>query len=291
MKISLCLFVVFVCGTAYGQTPDATAAVANELYKDGVQSYTRGLYSEAEYSFRKLYNMTPDDERGMVGLVETYTAQKRIDKALEILQAAIQKNPDRNGYRIALGNIFVRSEQYDRALEQYRIVLEQTTDREARGGLLLKIGETYRLKGDLSEAIAYFREAIVATPKNPTPMVTLALVLQGMGKFEEAKPVYLEILKLNPNEPLTLNNLAFFLASGSEADVDMALEYALRARKVSPDDIHIADTLGWVYLKKHRVDEAIAIFQENLNHEMNNTNFQDHLKAALKEKEEAAAKQ
>ena len=42
----------------------------------------------------------------------------------------------------------------------------------------------------------------------------------------------------------------------------MALAPAPRARQLAPDELTIADTLGWVYLKMNRLQDAIAIFRD-----------------------------
>ena len=45
-------------------------------------------------------------------------------------------------------------------------------------------------------------------------------------------------------------------------NLDMALSYAQTAREQSPDEPHIADTLGWVYYKKNAYLLAVSLLKE-----------------------------
>ena len=77
----------------------------------------------------------------------------------------------------------------------------------------------------------------------------------------EAKQVYEATLKLDPNNAVVLNNLAFLLAE-SGGDLDDALTKAQRAKQILPNLFEISDTLGWIYLKKNLADNAIDIFKD-----------------------------
>ena len=44
-------------------------------------------------------------------------------------------------------------------------------------------------------------------------------------------------------------------------DLDQALTMAQRAVQAAPKSPEIADTLGWIYIKKNLSEEAIRIFR------------------------------
>jgi tetratricopeptide (TPR) repeat protein len=82
---------------------------------------------------------------------------------------------------------------------------------------------------------------------------------------------------------VALNNLAFIVAE-SGGDLDRALTYAKRARQKLPEAHEIADTLGWIYLKKNLTDNALEVFQELVKSQPNRSTFRFHLGMALSQK-------
>jgi tetratricopeptide (TPR) repeat protein len=77
--------------------------------------------------------------------------------------------------------------------------------------------------------------------------------------------MYEEVLRLNQDQPEVKNNLAWLLVnspSASEADLDRALELAQSAKESLPNNPSVADTLGWVMLKKKVCSAATSLFHE-----------------------------
>ena len=107
----------------------------------------------------------------------------------------------------------------------------------------MRIGETYRRKGDAGAAIQSLQKARETLPDNIVVLSTLALVLDSAQRKPEAKQAYEATLKLDPNNAVALNNLAFLLAE-TGGDLDDALTKAQRAKQMMPSLHEISDTLG-----------------------------------------------
>src|SRR5205085_3471831 len=97
---------------------------------------------------------------------------------------------------------------------------------------------------------------------------------------DEARKMYEESLRREPDNPVLLNNLAFLLAQQG-SDLDQALTLAQRAKQRLPENAEVADTLGWIYLKKNLNAGAIQIFQGLVKQQPNNPTFHYHLALAL----------
>jgi tetratricopeptide (TPR) repeat protein len=108
---------------------------------------------------------------------------------------------------------------------------------------------------------------------------TLAMVLQAAGRSPEAGEAYSAILKLDPNNTLAMNNIAFLLAETGD-DLDRALTLAKRAKEIVPNAIEISDTLGWVYLKKGLLNQAIEIFRDLVDKDPARSTYHYHLARA-----------
>ena len=96
--------------------------------------------------------------------------------------------------------------------------------------------------------------------------------------------MYEQSIKLDPQNGLALNNLAFLIAEGGSGDLDQALTYAQRAKQVLPNLGEVSDTLGWIYLKKNMSDNAMDIFQGLVNKMPGNSTYRFHLGLAYAQK-------
>ena len=250
----------------------------------GMVALNEGKYKEAEETFRKAYEQNPKDTRGMIGLVETLVREKSPDRAIQFLQGELAKNPNRNDLHMALGNVAVRAGNFGLGISEFQTVLN-TLDKnsKARGEVYLRIGETLRRKGDLSGAVAALTKARDALPENSIVVSDLALSLEAAGRKQESLQAYQQAVKLDPSNGVALNNLAFQMAE-SGGDLDQALTYAQRAKQMMPDMNEVADTLGWIYLKKNLSDNAIDIFQALVSKAPNNPTFRYHLGMAFSQK-------
>jgi len=113
--------------------------------------------------------------------------------------------------------------------------------------------------------------------------VYLGMILETLGPADQAKAVYEQILKLDPNNALALNNLAYRKAEEG-LDLDSALSMAQHARQIEPNANAMADTVGWIYIKKNLSSEAERIFKDLVAKEPANPTFHYHYGLALIQK-------
>ena len=220
---------------------------------------------------------------------QTVRAQEDTGQALDRLQEQTLASPERLDLMVALGNAAVLAGKLDMALASFEKVLEnlEPDSREA-GDLHLRIGETYRRKGDGEAAIAALTRASQLLPDQPVVVGTLALVLDGSGKKDEAEKAYRATLQLDSDNAIAMNNLAFLLAERGE-DLDHAWGFARRAMELVPEDVEMIDTAGWVQWKRGQTDEAIGLFAEALGKTPGNDGYRRHLMMALEAKSNQSA--
>jgi len=178
----------------------------------------------------------------------------------------------------------VRTGKYDLAIQAFNSVLDGLEkNSKQRGEVYLRLGETYRRKGDPNNAVAALRKAREVLPDNVVVLSTLALVLDANGYWQEAEKVYDASLKLKGDDPVALNNDAFIMAEHG-GDLDQALSMAVKAKQLLPNLAEISDTLGWIYLKKQMSEQAIKVFQDLVQKEPEASTYRYHLGMALYQK-------
>jgi tetratricopeptide (TPR) repeat protein len=249
-------------------------------YQVGFLAWKQKDLKKAEQVFGDLYKAYPQDRRGLVGVVETLASENRMPDAIKEMQKAVAADPSRRDLKLALANLQVRSEKYDEAIQLFTELL-QTEPKSA--DLLFKVAETYRRKGDLNQAINEFRLCSQNAPGDTSCLLQLGLLMDGTGRRDQAQPIYEQVLKIQPDNSVALNNLAFMKAEAG-LDLDTALQMAQRARQKVPNSPDIADTLGWIYIKKNLSEDAVRVFKDLVIQEPANPAYHYHFGMALLQK-------
>jgi len=253
------------------------------LFQLGVVNLAESRFKEAEDAFRRSYQLNPANARGLMGIVETEMAQNKTEEALKTLQAESDKAPGRVDLQVVLGDTAARAGKFDLALQTFNRALGQVGKGKGQGDIYLRIGEIYRRKGDLNASVQALRKALETLPDNIMVLSELALVLDEGARRPEARKVYEATLKLDPNNGVVLNNLAFLLCE-TGGDLDDALTKATRAKQLLPNLLEISDTLGWIYLKKGLADSAIEIFKDLVSKAPKHSTYRFHLGMAYSQK-------
>src|SRR5664280_489354 len=160
------------------------------VFQLGVVNLAENKFKEAEDSFRRAYQLNPANPRGLLGLVETDMAQGKTDEALKILQTESDKAPNRLDLLLALGSTAASVGKYDLGIQVFSRMLGQVDKGRAQGDIYLRLGETYRRKGDFNSAVQALQKAREIMPENIVVLSTLALVLDVAQRKPEAKKDY-----------------------------------------------------------------------------------------------------
>jgi len=251
----------------------------------GVVLVAEQKYKEAEEAFRKCYDLNPANAAGLLGLTEVMMAEKQPERALQALRAEIQKYPTRPEFHLAIGNLYVRAGKLDLGMAEFNGLLDKA-DRKSptAADLYVRLGETQLIAQNLSGAIESLKKAHDILPNNSLILNTLAALLSNAGQRNEAKAAYENALRIDSDNPVALNNLAYIIAESPGGDLNQALTFAQRANQKLPQAYEIADTLGWIYLKKNLPDNALELFKNNVSKVPNNPTYRYHLAMALYQK-------
>ncbi len=93
-------------------------------------------------------------------------------------------------------------------------------------------------------------------------------IYHQQGDEDKAFDAYDRTLRNNPDNALVLNNYAYYLSLKGER-LEEALEMAIRANELVPDNVYYTDTYAWVLYKLGRYKEAEKIMKKCLGLEKN----------------------
>jgi len=233
--------------------------------------------------FQKAYETKPDNIRGLLGESRALLADGQMDKSVDVIRAEVQKFPDRVDLQKELGNAEAAAGQFPQAVATYQALLSKFKDPKQQAGLLLLIGQSYNQMGDVQHSVEALEKSRQGLPDNAVTVRDLGMLYEQMGKKDVAKTYYEHALKLDGNDPLALNNLAYLLAENN-GDLNEALSYAQRAKQRLPTYTEISDTLGWIYMKKNLTDNAIDSFKALVVQAPGNPIYHYHYAMALNQK-------
>jgi tetratricopeptide (TPR) repeat protein len=102
------------------------------------------------------------------------------------------------------------------------------------------------------------------TPERDSAMQLMALALHQSGQFELALTAYEELVKSQPDNVATLNNLAFLLTDNLNRPEE-GLVYAQRAVERNSGSAQVLDTLGWAQFKAGQTDQAELTLRRSID--------------------------
>jgi cellulose synthase operon protein C len=132
-------------------------------------------------------------------------------------------------------------------------LLESLFEREPTTGNLIALASLRQADGDVEGATSQLKSWLQQHPKDVKAREKLAEVYVSNNQVEEVKAQCREILKLQPDNIVALNNLAWYLL---EENPKQALSYAERAVTLLPDSGPVLDTLAMAQLKNNNLEEA-----------------------------------
>ena len=125
------------------------------------------------------------------------------------------------------------------------------------------LGRALFKQGNVTDAIARFREAVRLQPEFTKAHFSLAGLLAARGELDEAMAEYRKTLAIAPDFADAYVGLGNTLAQ--RGDLDGAIEQYRRGLKSDPARSDIWFTLGNVYVRKDNLAEAVASYSQALH--------------------------
>lgn len=224
----------------------------------GIVLFERGQLDEAITHYRTTLQMQPDFWDADYNLGTALLGKGRVDEAIFYCNKAVAMQPNDPDARVALANALVQNKQIDDAIVHYQKAVTIRPDYFlARYGL----GHALLEKGELDAAIENCRAALLIQPGNADCHTVLAIALDERGQSAEAIQHYERALEISPHSIYALNNLAWLLATGSDASFrngNRAIQLALQANQLSGGtNTLVLRTLAAGYAEAGQFEKAI----------------------------------
>lgn len=222
----------------YLQINDLARTLAIRYPRDErvVELYAGHLIASGEIDralelYKQRLSDRPPVEKYYHAVIDIENYLHRPDSAKRYIAQALELFPEKVGFRIAEGNTLIADSLYAEGIRAYKRTLRYARTDSVRGTLWGIIGDAWQLRAQAEKGKARKR---------------------SMAQCYDA---YDRSLSYLPDNPLVLNNYAYFL-SLEERDLERALDMAGKAISLTDNVPTYLDTYGWVLFKLGRTAEA-----------------------------------
>jgi tetratricopeptide (TPR) repeat protein len=238
-----------------------------------------GLKSMLDDTAKRSYSAPEAKDRMMLlaQLADLQRQAKQYDDALETARQMANLDPDPKNLRVVLTRASIYSDQgkIDEAVKELQSLLKG--DKSDRS-LYLEIAQTYE-KGkrwnDMAKALDK-AEPLSETKGDKVQLYFMrGAMLERQKKYEASEAAFRKVLELDPDYAGALNYLGYMLADRN-VRLDEAYEMIKKAVDLEPDKGEYLDSLGWVYYRQGKLEDAVAQLQRALDRTEDPT-IHDHL--------------
>ncbi len=211
----------------------------------------------AVVSLKKALAIKPDYFDAQAALLSLEMGANRLDDARSLLKQVQSQHPDQANTLALTGDFEAATKNWPAAARSYR----QAFDLQPSTPLAMKL---YRVLDTLNleaEKTKLSDQWLRKYPADVTFMAYVGDVALRRADEKAALDWYGKVVKVQPENYVVLNNMAWLLAKAKKPD---ALTYALKANQLKPDSPELMDTLAGIYADNGNLPKAIEIELKSL---------------------------
>lgn len=259
---------------------------ANALNLLGVVRAQQHRATEAEQLFLRAIEVNKLLLGAYLNIGQLYLDQEKPDRALWAFTEAGKLQPESPNINFNLASLYERKKEYERALEylskipvaqvdsdglflliKSHLALNHTQEAKALSASLREsskippdvaaaVAAVFAQHGLVDEAIEILEAARRVNGPSFALLFNLGATLYQKGERERAEESYLAALSVKPNDVPTLRALANIARAGGE--LEKALSYLVRARKLAPDSLQVLYDFSWITLNLDLSFDALS---------------------------------
>ena len=234
---------------------------ARVLYHLGQRQLAAGDAAVALQTLQRALAKSPERDDVCIAAAEAAEAAKGAPAAFEILERYLEAQPNRATVRFALARMARRHRQWERAYAEARTVTQQDPENASAWHLY---GQAAALTERRQEAEPALRKAFALAPRSWETQTGMGDLMVRGKRYSEALPYYRAATRLAPEQALPHLALAQALlqANPDAGALEEARAALLRCRRLRPEIPMTYLHLGECYAKQGRWPEAQQALEE-----------------------------
>lgn len=220
----------------------STLAIRYPREKQVVELYADHLIASGELQqaldlYKLNLDQTPPQEEYYRAIIDIESFLQQPDSVNSYVDQALAHFPDKPEFHLSKGHVLVQSKQYTKAIQAYKSSLKYVDSDSLRGVVWGFIGDVWHQGAEVGNKAAYRKQ------------------------MKQCYKAYDQSLRYYPDNPLVLNNYAYFLADENRM-LEKALAMSSRAVALTDNSPTYLDTHAWVLFRLGRTAEARKIMQQ-----------------------------
>ncbi len=215
-----------------------------------------GELAKAEVMLKRALKLKPDSAETLYLLGQVYSEESKPVDALDQLVRAHKLAPDNTDVIYSLARVSMSQNYYEDSIPLLESGLQLAP---GRTDLHAALGESYFMSGKVDKAIEQFKQLIEFDP-SARSYAFLGLCYRQLGRFDEARKYFAEGLKKDPHNGACLFNMGYIEErQGNHLAAEHYLEEALR---VSPDQADALLELANLRITQKKFEEAEELLRK-----------------------------
>lgn len=246
---------------------------------------------EARALFSDLAQRSDSSFEVVLKVIQTYLETDRYDDGLMVIEGVLASAPQNSDLQYLAGVAYYGKKDFDNARKHFgRVQKDSRFYKDA----VVHLAFVNQEQGNTAKAVEYLQEAILSDPENAeyyyylgtfqenaeayaeavgalekaierNPEETkyrfrLGVVYDKWGQKEASIEIMRDVIELDPTHASALNYLGYTYADLGK-NLDEAERLIKKALTYKPNDGYITDSLGWVYYKQGRYEEALSVLK------------------------------
>jgi tetratricopeptide (TPR) repeat protein len=230
-------------------------------------------YDEAVTFYSQAIEINPENADAYCGLGATDAQQGKNESALEVFNKGFRVNQNSPCLHAGIGLLLVQMNRTEEAEVHLRKTLSLMPENPQSYGALAYL---LAKKGNYTEALSLLETAAKLAPGDYRIHLSLADVLRQSGRITETERELRNSLRFEPNNPLALNNLGYFLIE-QDKDLKEAADMIEAAVAADPQNAAYLDSYGWAQFKLGKLDVAEKYLLSSLKIKPEEPEILEHL--------------
>ena len=214
-------------------------------------------YNEAERQLRRALEISPDLLAAQRGLIQLLVGDGRYSDALAVAREAQKRRPaDATGHHLE-GDIELQRRGWDAAIAAHRAGLAKSKSAESA----IRVHNAMLTAGKADDAGRFAAAWQKDHADDAAFRFHLGDVALSRKDWPAAEARYREVLKLQPGNPLALNNVAWLMVKLGQPG---ALALAEKASNAAPGQPALLDTLALALAAERQLPRALDVQKANV---------------------------
>jgi len=256
--------------------PAERGSRAKMLEQLGLLYRSNDQIDQAVDAFRQIATLDPDTSpRAEAQIIDTYRLARDYPKAQQESDAAAKKYPNDRSIREVRAQLLADEGKTEPAIDELKKLLDGKNDRE----VYLAMADVYQKGREFDQMGNVLDQAdkLSQTKEDKTNVLFLrGAMYEREKKYDEAEKTFRQVLEADPANASAMNYLGYMFAD-QNVHLQEAQELITKAVSLEPNNYAFLDSLGWVYYRQDRLDDAEQQLRHSVQLMSKDPTIHDHL--------------